>query len=213
MNILLKKYLPHAAIAILVIMYGVGLIGLGSTSPEWFLAATPLTLMLSAAALLLNHKDWSRSAIGAMLLAFFLGFGIELLGVKTGLIFGHYHYGNTLGFKVLDVPIVIGFNWLLLVLSTGSLVAKLRIPKLAQAALGAGIMTVLDVLIEPIAMKLGFWHWEGGVIPLQNFGAWFLIAFFLHLAFAYLHFEKSNPVAGFIVGLQFAFFGILNLMY
>ena len=41
---------------------------------------------------------------------------LEIIGVKTGLIFGEYIYGNTLGFKVAEVPLIIGFNWLFVIL-------------------------------------------------------------------------------------------------
>ena len=46
MKALLLTYRPHFSIAILVILYVVGIVGLGSSSREWFLAATPLTLVI-----------------------------------------------------------------------------------------------------------------------------------------------------------------------
>ena len=61
-------------------------------------------------------------------------------------------------------------------------------------------------------MALDFWQWPGGVVPLQNYIAWFLISFALLILFQYLRFDKRNPVAAPVLALQVLFFGILNLM-
>ena len=34
-----------------------------------------------------------------------IGFVIEVIGVKTGYVFGSYSYGDSLGFKILEVPV------------------------------------------------------------------------------------------------------------
>ena len=212
MKALLLTYRPHFSIAILVILYVVGIVGLGSSSREWFLAATPLTLVISAGLLLANHLEWNRWAVSAVATAAIVGFLVEVVGVQTGLIFGEYAYGATLGAKLWAVPLVIGLNWLLLTYTTGALTARLRLPKVLQAALAAAAMTALDVLIEPIAMAFDFWQWSGGVVPMQNYIAWFLVSFALLLLFQYLRFDKRNPLAAPVLALQVLFFGILNLM-
>ncbi len=212
MKALLLTYRPHFSIAILVILYVVGIVGLGSSSREWFLAATPLTLVISAGLLLANHLEWNRWAVSAVVTAAIVGFLVEVVGVQTGLIFGEYAYGATLGAKLWAVPLVIGLNWLLLTYTTGALTARLRLPKVLQAALAAAAMTALDVLIEPIAMAFDFWQWSGGVVPMQNYIAWFLVSFALLLLFQYLRFDKRNPLAAPVLVLQVLFFGILNLM-
>lgn len=208
----LLTYRPHASVAILVILYVVGIVGLGSVNRDWFLAATPLTLVISAGLLLLNHGEWNRAAVLAVSVAALVGFLVEVVGVKTGVIFGEYAYGATLGAKLWAVPLVIGLNWLLLTYTTGALAARLRLPRIVQAALAAVAMTALDLLIEPIAMALDFWQWSGGIVPLQNYIAWFVVSFALLLLFQYLRFDKRNPVAAPILALQVLFFGILNLM-
>jgi uncharacterized membrane protein len=206
-------YRSHISIAVLVILYSVGLVGLGTASRAWFLAATPLTLVISASLLVWNHRDWNLAACSAMAACILMGFLVEVLGVHTGLIFGNYAYGLTLGLEFWDVPLVIGLNWLLLVYATGTLAARLRWPKLAQAALAALVMTVLDVLIEPVAMRLDFWQWQGDTVPLLNYLGWFGVSFILQFLFQFLRFQKGNPIAGVVLGLQFVFFGTLNFMH
>jgi uncharacterized membrane protein len=209
----LTTYRTHISIAILVILYAVGLVGLGTANRAWFLAATPLTLLISASLLVWNHRDWNLAAGCMMAACMVLGFLVEVLGVKTGVIFGNYAYGLTLGMKLWDVPVVIALNWLLLVYATGTLAARLRVPKLAQAALAALAMTVLDVLIEPVAMRLDFWQWQGDTVPLLNYIGWLGVSFILQSLFQFLPFQKGNSIAGVVLGLQFVFFGILNFMH
>jgi putative membrane protein len=40
-------------------------------------------------------------------------------------------------------------------------------------------MTALDYFVEPVAMALGFWHWDD-VIPLQNYMMWFITSLVIH---------------------------------
>jgi bisanhydrobacterioruberin hydratase len=205
------KYIRYASIAFLVILYVVGLVGLQTDSRAWFLAATPLTLTISAAMIILNMRAWNPSAFAAMIICAFVGFAIEVLGVHTGLIFGDYQYGATLGWKAFEVPLVIGLNWMLLVSSTGTLTHRLRMPRYLQAAISATVMTALDLLIEPVAMRLDFWQWAGHTVPMLNYLAWWISSFVLLLLYLYLPFRKDNPVALAVLALQFIFFGVLNI--
>ena len=41
-------------------------------------------------------------------------------------------------------------------------------------------MVLLDIMIEPVAIELDFWQWEGGNIPLQNYLMWFIVALFMN---------------------------------
>lgn len=212
MKALWMKYGPAVSIFILVVLYGVGIGGILSEHRAWFLDLTPLTLLISCTLLLLCHHHWNVLFALTLLICWSVGYGIEVAGVHTGLIFGEYAYGATLGWKWLQVPLIIGCNWLLLVYSTGVIAAGLRLPRLARAGIAAALMTLLDLLIEPVAIAYDFWSWKGGTPPLQNYVAWFLVAFALAILFQYMNFHKKNRVAFVVLGLQFVFFGILNLL-
>ena len=205
------RYLPWVSIGILVVMYGVGLVGLQTAARDWFLDATPLTLVLSSGLLLLNHRGWSAAFAGLVGGIAVAGFLVEVAGVQTGLIFGEYAYGQVLGPKLWETPLVIGLNWLLLVYATGSLASRLQLPRLLQAGVAALGMTLLDVLIEPVAMRLGFWDWSWGMVPLQNYLAWFFASFCLLLVFVHFWQHRPNPLALAVLVLQVIFFGTLNL--
>lgn len=43
-------------------------------------------------------------------------FLIEAAGVYSSLIFGNYHYGDVFSFKIPGVPLIIAYNWVVLIL-------------------------------------------------------------------------------------------------
>ena len=155
---------------------------------------------------------------------FLAGFFIEVIGVHSGIIFGKYWYGQTLGTKVLGVPLVIGANWLLLIYCSTTITQKIfeilkkKLPQnllfnsiFLKSIFASSLMVCLDYLIEPVAIHLDFWHWQNEQIPTQNFQAWFLIAFLLNYIFLKGNFAKSNSLAILIFILQFAFFISINI--
>ncbi len=42
-------------------------------------------------------------------------------------------------------------------------------------------MLLMDLLIEPVAIHLGYWSWTGGDIPIQNYLSWFVISLVMAL--------------------------------
>ena len=107
---MLAKNKSTLSIAILVVLHTVGLFGLARSHQAWFMALTPVNLLLSAVLVWWNHNEWSVSKAGVLLLAFVVGMAVEIAGVATGAIFGEYSYGATLGTKLFAVPLVIGVN-------------------------------------------------------------------------------------------------------
>lgn len=119
----------------------------------------------------LRFPVWS----GGIIIA---GFSLEWLGVKTGAIFGQYQYDGVLKPQLAGVPVSIGFAWLGLVLSSFA-VAKNVLGRFANnetvlLLLAAALMVAFDLLMEPAAVRLNYWHWESGQPGLQNYTVWFL---------------------------------------
>lgn len=106
---------------------------------------------------------------------------IEGLGVSTGMIFGHYSYGQNLPPYISGVPLAIGFAWIGMILSSAAAAQRL-FPKIYQSSFWATIlltalfMTIFDLFMEPAVIKLGYWQWLNGTIPFQNYLAWFVIS-------------------------------------
>jgi uncharacterized membrane protein len=172
----------------------------------------PTNLVVSLILLLAYHTDW-RPAFGFYAItAMLLGFFVEVLGVNTGQIFGRYEYGAGLGGHLWGVPPVLGINWLMLTYCCGSVTDRLALPGWVKAPIAATIMVVLDLFIEPVAIKLDFWTWFGQPVPVQNYVAWWLVSLILMGLWFALPFQKENRLAGWLLGLQFLFFGLQFLL-
>ena len=174
---------------------------------SFFEALTPLNLLVSAFSLFLFHQQWNLKSILGCIVVFFLGIIIEIIGVQTGFFFGKYAYDSMLGVKILDVPFIIGVNWLVLLYATSSLVADLELPIWVKALSPALLMTALDYLIEPVAIEHHFWHWFGAPVPFSNYRDWFIASYLLGLLFFWLEIPKSNKMAYVILLAQLFFFG------
>ena len=210
---------------VVTLMYIVGTLGLifPLTQP-YFKLASSFNLWVSLILLLLFHQQYNKPFIMTAIGIFLAGFFIEVIGVHSGIIFGKYWYGQTLGTKVLGVPLVIGANWLLLIYCSTTITQKIfeilkkKLPQnllfnsiFLKSIFASSLMVCLDYLIEPVAIHLDFWHWQNEQIPTQNFQAWFLIAFLLNYIFLKGNFAKSNSLAILIFILQFAFFISINI--
>jgi len=205
-----NRNLYIGSLVFLIIIYTVGVIGLNTEFKNEIAVLTPYTLVLSAIALLLNHREWNRYFVIFVAFAAILGYLIELIGIESKLIFGTYSYGKTLGYKLYGVPIVMGLNWFLMVYSCGMVANLFRFGVFIKSIVGAFLMVILDLSLEPVAVNLDFWTWENGIIPIQNYIAWFIVAFVLLIYFHKLELKKMNRIAVGLFIIQYIFFFILS---
>jgi len=206
---MLEGRTPRVFIIVLVILHQVGLVGLHlPETRELFQQLVPLNLLTSVGILLLFHRDWTLRFGIFCFAIFWAGYLVELLGVSTKVIFGPYHYDTALGFKIGGVPPLIGLNWLMLVYTTGMLAREIASNIWLRATLAAAAMVLLDLLIEPMAIRYDFWSWETdqGHIPVQNFLAWFVVSWFMAYSFQRQPDAKKNPIAIPLYLIQLFFF-------
>ena len=204
----------------LVLLFHItGFVGLAfSDDPSFYLRFTPLTLGLTALLLLWFQKGRDASFWGFCATVVLLGFGAEFVGVNTGKVFGHYTYGDTLGFKLFDqqpfrgVPPMIGLNWLVITYLGGMLARYLPLGELARTLLAATLMVGFDACMEPVAGRFDFWHWTADVIPFQNFRDWFIFACVLQMLFNRTTFSKHNPLVPLVYLTQLLFFFLLSTL-
>jgi putative membrane protein len=139
-----------------------------------------------------------------------------MIGVNTGLLFGDYSYGEVFGRKLFGVPVLIGINWFCIVYTAHVVAKKFNHNsikgKVAVALLAAAIATAFDWIMEPVAMKLGFWNWNDGQIPLFNYCCWFVISFAVSIGFGYLKIETNNKFAPYFLMIQGLFFLFLRFI-
>ena len=204
----------------LVLLFHItGFVGLAfSKNADFFLRFTPLTLVLTAGLLVAFQPGRGASFWGFCFSVVLLGFGAEFVGVNTGKVFGHYTYGNTLGFKLFDaapfvgVPPLIGLNWLVITYLCGNLVRYLPLSELPRIVLAALLMVGFDACLEPVAHHYDFWHWSANVIPFQNFRDWFIFACILQMLFTRAQFTKRNPLVPLVYLTQLLFFFLLGAL-
>lgn len=176
----------------LYLIYTVGVIGhLTNALLDYMKLLTPLTLLLTGGVVLFSTiKNSKNNFIIWAIVTYIITFLLEVIGVKSGIIFGSYWYGETLGAKFLNVPLIIGFNWIMVILGAILLTEKILNNKILITITASLLATIFDFFLEPTAIKLGYWNWTDISVPLQNYFAWFVIS----LLFTILYFKMSIKV-------------------
>jgi putative membrane protein len=201
------------SLIVIALFHIVGLIGffVPALTPM-FLRLVPFHLLLMLLVVLYNHYRPDEKFWSFFLLIVIGGIVAEWIGVHKNWIFGDYDYGPTLGIKVLDIPLMIGVNWFILVYATGVLMQRSRLKSMpARVLVGAALLVALDVLIEPVAIKFDYWTWVEKVPPLKNYLCWFGVSALFLSVFEAFKFKPQNIVAPVLLGVEFVFFGLLNL--
>ncbi len=216
------------ATATAIFFHSVGLAGILFFDRDFFIQSTPYNLLLSFSLLLWTQQSKNPAFLLFVAIVFLIGFFSEAAGVNTGLLFGDYSYSKVLGIQWLQVPLIIGINWFIIIYCCGISIQTLLVRLINQIATdtkvpppvlkamsviadGATLAVVFDWLMEPVAVKLGFWIWHGdGMIPLYNYVCWFLISVLLLTVFHFLRFNKENKFAVNLLLIQALFFLILR---
>ncbi|HYM40495.1 MAG TPA: carotenoid biosynthesis protein [Thermoplasmata archaeon] len=129
-----------------------------------------------------------RGAMSFGVLVFAIPFGSELLGVLTGIPYGPYAYDAMPGPSLFGiVPVFIYVAWLniaYLAVATTTLAAGLS--RFALALVDGAVAVAWDAMVDPLAVRAGYWTWSrpGGLygVPLTNFLGWFAVVTVLSLA-------------------------------
>jgi len=211
----LKNTTIKYSVGVLAVFYLVGIVGfILPATHQLFIRLIPLALLLSLGFLIWFHRP--KFTIKVLLIfgiIFLVSFFAEVVGVKTGFIFGSYRYHGGLGIKILDTPLMIGMNWLMLVYCSKIITEKLFTDSTTSLFFAPILMVLYDLVMEQAAPVLGMWSWNGGKIPVQNFVAWYLLAFLFHLLLQKTKTVFSNKMAGPVFVIQFLFFVVLVLNF
>jgi putative membrane protein len=173
-----------------------------------------------------------RQALIFFALSAVISWLFEQIGVATGVIYGPYHYTDTLGLKLGHVPLLIPIAWFMMIypshvianlIGTGKPAgvggSLLRIVWLS--ALGAMTMTAWDLLMDPgmSSPPSQSWVWEQGGpyfgVPLQNFIGWLLTTFTVYVVYRLVEprigVRPPAPATTAIVALPLAAYFIIML--
>lgn len=209
----LSKYRFYISLISLIIYYVVGMTLLTtSDNKEAIIKLTPFTLLFTMIVLLVNHiGGWSVRFVVTLSLIIVLGFIVEVIGVATGFPFGFYSYSDVLGLKLFETPLIMGINWGMLVYAGTLLFHPVKIYNWLKPVLSGILLVILDIFIEPFAIKWNLWEWSESVPPLQNYLSWTIIAiFFSWLLNKNLTKSMNNKIVIPVLLIQFLFFLILS---
>tara|TARA_Y100000590_G_scaffold289316_1_gene325668 strand:- start:538 stop:1167 length:630 start_codon:yes stop_codon:yes gene_type:complete len=185
-----------------------GAIGILFWDRQWFIQATPFCLLLYFLLLIINSNSKN---VFYLLIVFIWGMVAEIIGVNTGLIFGSYNYGDSLGIKVMDVPILIGINWIITAIICGTIARQIKVLKYFQVTIAIALMLFLDLLIEPVAPMMDMWNFSNtNSAPLSNYITWAIVALPLQIYFVVEKLEFNFTISANLYLSQLLFFAALN---
>ena len=112
-----------------------------------------------------------------------LGLAAEAVGVRTGIPFGDYSYGDALGPILFEVPVVVPLAWAMMAYPTYIAASTLAVSRWWIALIGGWSLMAWDIFLDPMMVDLDGWTWLSaksslpGIpgIPLQNYAGWFLV--------------------------------------
>ena len=145
--------------------------------PLWPAGFAPVSLLqmglIGLAAIL-----WAWGKVGPRILlmggvAFGLGWGVELLGSRTGFPFGLYSYAAAPPPTLLGVPLIVPLGWFGVVLAAHVLAG-------GRPWLTGLLVVAWDLGLEALMPLNGYWLWQDPHplwygAPLENYLSWFVV--------------------------------------
>jgi hypothetical protein len=157
------------------------------------------------------HHAWQHGTVKLLKLAAGIFFGVMLeLGTIRQL--HAYEYGRFM-LMVLDVPLCIGVAWSCIIYSAMEFSDASTVPYWARPILDGLLALNIDLALDAVAIRLGFWDWGQGLkfqyfgVPYANFWAWFWVVFSFSLGYRLLAHREDwvvrwlSPLIALIVGL------------
>jgi len=171
-----RKKILLPAIAVVLIVNALFLAHIPMKPELWFISV--IAILLFASPVIYMAIKWLGAKTG---LALIIGLGLyalvfETIAIRTGWPYGSFQYGDLLGPKLFEAtPATVLLAWSPLILGVLALTQKIgNIWK--QIITGTVILMLIDVVLDPGAVHIGFWAWdEPGIyygVPLINFFGW-----------------------------------------
>jgi putative membrane protein len=185
-----------------------------------------LVFVLFAVTHCIAYEGPRRTAVFFALSAF-VCFCMEEIGVRTGLIYGAYHYSDMLGAKLGHVPIIIPLAYFMMIYPSW-MVARMLLRGIktdsvagitALATVAALVVTAWDVVMDPGMARAGNWIWEhGGAyfgVPRRNFLGWLLTTFIVYWIAAYYwsKLDRRHTATKMFAGLPLLVYAAYGLHY
>jgi len=107
----------------------------------------------------------------------------ESVGTATGVPFGRYEYAESLGAKLLGVPIVIPLAWAMFAYPCLLVGQRLASSRVGAAVVGGWALASWDLFLDPQMVSAGHWRWTdvraalpgSPDIPSSNYLGWLAV--------------------------------------
>lgn len=147
--------------------------------PPWSHYLSGINILLFAAPAFWAATRWLGRRDAVLLFALFavLALSIETFAIFTGYPYGHFGYSDLLGYRFFgSVPWTVAFAWTPLVLAAYMVASRATEFIAVRILVTALLLTAFDLVLDPVAVSLGFWRYqEAGIfygVPFSNFAGW-----------------------------------------
>lgn len=146
--------------------------------PRWSYVLSSVNVLLFAVPSFWALKMWLGWSDGAKLVGILgvYALSIETFALITGFPYGHFGYSEHLGYKLFGyVPWTVAFAWTPLMLCAYAAARSLFASRVKRIICSTFLLVVFDLIIDPGAVKLGFWQYPSGVyygVPVSNYLGW-----------------------------------------
>lgn len=136
-----------------------------------------VVVALAVCALGAAAERWGVArALTAAVLVGPLALAAEVVGTRTGLPFGTYHYTGVLRPTVAGVPAIVPLAWLGMGVAAWEVAGRVTDAAVTRIVVGAIALTGWDLFLDPQMTHERYWVWDGGGpyrhIPLSNYAGW-----------------------------------------
>ena len=144
---------------------------------------TVATVMSFFLASVVHALYWRGVRFTAALVAVTAGGGlaVEALGTHYGVPFGSYAYGDSLGWTMLGVPVVIPLAWTMMAYPALLVGRRITRHPLAGPLVAGWALAAWDLFLDPQMVAAGHWVWSTAGpsltgIPVTNYLGWLATA-------------------------------------
>lgn len=134
-----------------------------------------------------------RPRVAGLLAGVIYGVLLEYAAIQA---FHAYRYGQFL-VMIGGVPLCIGLSWGVIIYAAMATSDQFGLPWFLRPIVDAMLALTIDLGMDAIAIRLGFWTWGAAGpwfgVPLGNFYAWFLVVFGFSLV---LRLARRSALAG-----------------
>lgn len=162
-------------------------------------------------------KDAKRYGASFLIVSGIIALLFEYIWVQSCIPYGCFHYGDVLGSKILHtVPWTVFVGWTPLIIWVYTVISRYIHNKLLYIPIWAILLTLIDIVLDPWAVWLGFWTFGAGGwyynVPRSNFGGWMISwSIAMLLISLFIQPRKTNISRTYSAALTLSFFTFVAL--